>query len=104
MALEINTKNLEGLISSDKLLVIDFWAEWCGPCRTLSPIIDYLATEYADKANIGKCDVEENNDIVVEYSIRNVPTVLFIKNRTVVDRISAAVDISILVKTLEQHL
>lgn len=103
MALEINTKNLEGLISSDKLLVIDFWAEWCGPCRTLSPIIDYLATEYADKANIGKCDVEENNDIVVEYSIRNVPTILFIKKGTIMERISATVDRPDLVKMLEKH-
>lgn len=104
MTLEINTENLEELIASDKLLVIDFWAEWCGPCRTIFPIIDILATEYADKATIGKCDVEENDDIVVKYSIRNVPTVLFIKNGTVVERISTAVDRSILVKTLEQHL
>lgn len=104
MVLEINTQNLEGLMESDKLLVVDFWAEWCGPCRTLSPIIDALATEYADKANIGKCDVEENNDIVVEHSIRNVPTILFIKDGAVVERISAAVGRSTLVDMLEKHL
>lgn len=104
MALEINTQNLEGLMESDKLLVVDFWAEWCGPCRTLSPIIDALAADYADKASIGKCDVEENNDIVVEYSIRNVPTVLFIKKGMVIERISAAVGRSALVEILEKHL
>ncbi len=90
MAIEIKTSNLESYLSEDKLLVIDFWAEWCGPCKTLSPIIDNLATEYANQANIGKCDVEDNDPIAVKYQIRSVPTIVFVKNGKEVDRVLGA--------------
>lgn len=86
MALVITTDNIQELMDSGKPLVIDFWAEWCGPCRTISPIIEELARDYADSVNIGKCNIEENNTIVVKYGIRNIPTILFIKNGEIVDK------------------
>lgn len=84
--IEINTENLEELMASEKPLVIDFWAEWCVPCKTISPIIENLAQEYEGRINIGKCDVEENNDLAVRFKIRNVPTLIFIKDKEVVDQ------------------
>lgn len=84
--IEVNTENLEELMASEKPLVIDFWAEWCVPCKTISPILENLAQEYEGRINIGKCDVEENNDLAVRFKIRNVPTLIFIKDREVVDQ------------------
>lgn len=72
-------------------MVLDFWAEWCGPCRMVSPIMDELAEDYAGRVNIGKMNVDENNDIVAQYCIRNIPTVLFFKNGELVDKIVGAV-------------
>lgn len=86
MALEITSQNYKELIESGKPLVIDFWAEWCGPCRTMSPIVDELAAEYEGKAVIGKCDVEENDDITMKYGVRNIPTIIFLKGGEVVDK------------------
>ncbi|HIZ33730.1 MAG TPA: thioredoxin [Candidatus Bacteroides merdigallinarum] len=86
MALNINEKNYKELLAGDKPVVIDFWATWCGPCRMVSPIIDELATEYEGRAVIGKCDVEESNDLAMEYGIRNIPAVLFFKNGELVDK------------------
>ncbi|MFI3323306.1 MAG: thioredoxin [Rikenellaceae bacterium] len=86
MALKITTENFEELIAGDQLVVVDFWAEWCGPCRTIAPIIDELATEYEGKVVIGKCDVEENDDIVGRYGVRNIPTVIFLKGGELVDK------------------
>ena len=86
MALEITKENFEQLLQSELPLVIDFWAEWCGPCRAISPIVEELAEEYAGKVNIGKCDIEENDDIVMKYAVRNVPTIVFIKDGQLVDR------------------
>lgn len=80
MALTITSENLQGLLDSGKPLVIDFWAEWCGPCRMVAPIIDELAGEYEGRVTIGKCDVDSNNAIAVQYAVRNIPTILFIKN------------------------
>ncbi len=86
MALAITDGNFEELIQSGKPLVIDFWATWCGPCKQIGPSIEELATEYEDKVTVGKCDIEENDDLVSKFGIRNVPTVLFIKNGEVVDK------------------
>lgn len=87
MTFEISSQNFEALLSSDKLLLIDFGAEWCVPCRNLAPVIESLAMTYAGRAHICTCDVEENDDIACKYSIRNVPTLLFIKNGKVLDRL-----------------
>ena len=86
MALQITDANFEELVNSGKPMVLDFWAEWCGPCRMVAPIIDELATEYEGRVTIGKMDVDENNDVVAQFGVRNIPTVLFFKDGQVVDK------------------
>ena len=86
MALNITNENYEALLADSKPLVIDFWAEWCGPCRMVAPIVEELAEEYADKVNIGKCDVEEGDDVAASFMIRNVPTIVFLKDGKQVDK------------------
>ena len=87
MALEITDANFEELVlKSDKPVVIDFWAVWCGPCRMVGPIIEELATDYEGKAVVGKVDVDSNPNVAMKNWIRNIPTVLFIKNGEVVDK------------------
>jgi thioredoxin 1 len=86
MALQITDGNFKELIAGDKPVVVDFWAEWCGPCRMLIPIIEELANEYEDRAIIGKVNVDENDELPGEFNIRNIPTVLFFKNGVLVDK------------------
>lgn len=86
MALEITDANFEELANAGKPLVIDFWAEWCGPCRMVGPIIDELAAEFEGKVTIGKLDVDNNDDVVSKFGIRNIPTILFLKDGEVVDK------------------
>ena len=86
MALQVTDANFEELVNSGKPMVLDFWAEWCGPCRMVAPIIDELAGEYEGKVTIGKCDVDSNNAIAVQYAVHNIPTILFIKNGQIVDK------------------
>ena len=86
MALEIKDSNYAELAAEEKLLVIDFWAEWCGPCRMMSPVVEKLAEEFAGKANIGKCNVDEENDVPVKFAVRNIPTIVFVKNGELVDK------------------
>ncbi len=86
MALTITKETFEELIAGDQPVVIDFWAEWCGPCRNIAPIIEELAEEFEGKVAIGKCDVEDNDDIVAKYGVRNIPTVIFLKGGELVDK------------------
>ncbi len=85
MALQINSDNFEQIISSDKLVIIDFWATWCGPCRALSPIMDELSEEYKDEVVIAKCETDENGDIAAQFGVRNIPMLVFMKNGEVMD-------------------
>ena len=80
MALNIKDDNFEAIVAEGKPVVLDFWATWCGPCKQIAPYIEELAEEYKDKVNIGKCDVDENADLPAQFGVRNIPTVLFIKN------------------------
>ena len=86
MAKEFTDANFEELLSSNKVVVADFWATWCGPCKAMGPSIDELATEYEGQALIGKVDVEENNDLAEKYAIRSVPTIIFFKDGEMVDK------------------
>lgn len=86
MEVTITNENLESLKNGNLPLVIDFWATWCGPCRAIAPIVAELAEEYDGRVVVGKCDVEEADEVAMEYGIRNIPTLLFIKNGEVVDK------------------
>ncbi len=86
MALEITDANFDELVASGKPVVVDFWATWCGPCKKIAPEIEALAKEYEGQAIIGKCDVDSNDGLTGKFGVRNIPTVLFIKNGEVVDK------------------
>jgi len=82
----ITNTNFEEALSIPGLLVIDFWATWCGPCRMLSPIVDELASEFEGRATIAKCNVDDCEEIAMRFGVRNIPTLVFIKHGEVVDR------------------
>jgi thioredoxin 1 len=91
MAKEITTANFDGMLKSGKPLVVDFWAEWCGPCRMIAPMIEEFATEYEGRITIGKCNVDNERELPSKYSIRNIPTLLFFKDGELVERYVGAV-------------
>jgi len=90
MEVTITSENFENLKNGSQPLVVDFWATWCGPCRMIGPIIAKLAEKYNGQITVGKCDVEENDELAAEFGIRNIPTILFFKNGEVVDKMVGA--------------
>lgn len=104
MALTFKDESVKEVIASGKPVVIDFWAEWCGPCRMISPIIEELAAEYEGRVEIGKYNVDEENDLTAEFGIRNIPTILFFKNGELADKKVGAAQKSELVAKIEALL
>lgn len=105
MAVELTDSNFQTtVLNSDKVAIVDFWAEWCGPCKAIGPMIEEISKEYDGKAVVGKVDVDNNPETAMKYGIRNIPTILFIKNGQVVDKQVGAVPKATLVGMLNKHL
>lgn len=105
MALELTDANFQStVLDSDKLTVVDFWAEWCGPCRAIGPVIEELSKEYDGKINVGKVNVDHNPNLSVNYGITSIPAILFIKGGQIVDKQIGAVPKSVLDKKIQAHM
>ena len=105
MAAEFTDSNFKTeVLDSAKLTVIDFWAEWCGPCRAIGPVIEELSKEYSGKINVGKVNVDHNPQLSTNYGITSIPAILFVKNGNVVDKLVGAQPKANFVKKIEQHI
>ncbi len=103
-AIEITDANFEEIIASDKPVLVDFWAEWCGPCKMIGPVVEELAGEYEGKAVIGKVDVDNNPNVSAKFGIRSIPTLLVFKGGEVVDKQIGAVPKSVLAQKLDAQV
>ena len=105
MAIELTNNNFQEIVmKSEKPVLVDFWAEWCGPCRMVGPIVNELATDFEGRAIVGKVDVESENEIAAQFGIRNIPTLLIFKNGEVVDKQVGVAAKNILAGKLEAAL
>ncbi|MBD3628352.1 thioredoxin [Cyclobacterium sp. GBPx2] len=103
-AIEITDTNFDEIIKSEQPVLMDFWAEWCGPCKMIGPIVEELAADYEGKATITKLDVDSNPDIASKFGIRSIPTLLIFKDGQVVDKVIGAVPKSVLADKLEAQI
>lgn len=103
-AVEITDANFNDIINTDKPVLVDFWAEWCGPCKMIGPVVEELAGDYEGKAVIGKLNVDENPEISAKFGIRSIPTLLVIKNGEIVDKQVGAVGKNVLAQKLDNQL
>ncbi len=103
-AVEITDNNFEEIIGSDQPVLVDFWAEWCGPCKMIAPVVEELATEYDGKAVIGKVDVDSNPEVSAKFGIRSIPTLLVFKKGEVVDKQIGAVPKNVLSQKLDAQI
>jgi thioredoxin 1 len=103
-AIEITDANFEEIIKSEQPILVDFWAEWCGPCKMIGPVVEELAGDYEGKAIIGKVDVDSNPAVAQAFGIRSIPTLLFFKGGEIVDKQVGAVPKSVLSQKLDAHL
>jgi len=101
---EITDANFEEIIKSDKPVLVDFWAEWCGPCKMIGPVVEELASDYDGKAVIGKVNVDENPNVSIKFGIRSIPTLLVFKNGEIVDKQIGAVPKGVLTQKLDAQL
>jgi thioredoxin 1 len=92
------------VLKSDSLVLVDFWAEWCGPCRAMEPAINTLATDYAGRARVGKLNVDDNPTVTMRYQVRGIPTCLLFKSGEIVDQIVGLVDKGTLKQMMDKHL
>lgn len=104
MALEFTDQNFDEILKSDKPILVDFWAEWCGPCRMVGPIVEEISNDFDGRAVVGKVDVDSNPNISTKYGIRNIPTILFIKGGEVVDKHVGAAPKNVLADKLNKLL
>ena len=105
MALEFTDANFQAdVLESDKLSVVDFWAEWCGPCRAIGPVIEDLSKQYEGKVNVGKVNLDYNPEVSIRYGVTSIPAILFIKNGQLVDKLIGAQPKANFVKKIEAHL
>lgn len=104
MAKVATNANFADILQDDKLVIVDFWAVWCGPCRMLSPIVDEIAEEMADKVTVVKCNVDDCEDIAMQYRIMSIPTLIFFKNGEIVDKTVGAMPKSALVEKINSLL
>ncbi len=101
---EVNVSNFDALLANDLPVLIDFWAPWCGPCRMVSPIVDQLADELDGRLVIGKCNVDENQDIAMKYGVMSIPTLVILKGGQEVNRIVGAMPKPALTAEIEKSL